>query len=284
MRKASRREIHGSISLVAIALVASCGGGVSAPGLGGGGAAGHARGGAGGSGGSVTGPGGAPGGGACQGPATDCTANAQCCSGRCEPVTGMAGVVQCTNACFADGVACAQALDCCSLGCFNGRCGGGLCKVASEACTQNADCCSNICQAGQCQVDLANRDCRPTGETCTSGSGRGCCTDVCDETVDPKRCKFGTETCRGEGAACTADAQCCRGICDPATHACKTPCTPAGGACTGNATCCSSSCTAGACGTPPTSCTPISGACTSNAQCCSGLCFGGFCEPGFIVG
>ena len=79
----------------------------------------------------------------------------------------------------------------------------GCARSRARACTANADCCSNICQGGQCQVDLANRNCRPTGETCTSGSGRGCCTDVCDETVDPKRCRFGSETCRGEGAACT---------------------------------------------------------------------------------
>jgi hypothetical protein len=43
-------------------------------------------------------------------------------------VTAQASVVQCTNACFADGVACTNALDCCSLGCFGGPCGGGLCK------------------------------------------------------------------------------------------------------------------------------------------------------------
>src|SRR4029077_15764845 len=103
----------------------------------------------------ATGTGGSvgPGGGACQAAARDCTENAQGCSGRCEPVTGQAGVIQCTNACFADGVACTKALDCCSLGCFGGRCGGGLCKVESDACTANSECCSDICQGGQCQVD-----------------------------------------------------------------------------------------------------------------------------------
>ncbi len=155
------------IALLATAFLASCGGGAAAPGLGSS-DGGSGRGGTVGVGGSA---GVGPGGGACQGPATDCTENAQCCSGRCAPVTGQAGVVQCTNACFADGVACTKALDCCSLGCFGGRCGGGLCKVESETCATNGECCSDICQGGECQVDLANRNCRPTGETCTSGSG-----------------------------------------------------------------------------------------------------------------
>src|SRR6185436_13554680 len=123
MHTNSNRGCH-SICLLTIALLASCSGGAAAPGTGPDGGAERGA-----------------GGGACQGPATDCTSNAQCCSGRCEPVTGMSGVIQCTNACFADGVACTKSLDCCSLGCFNGRCGGGLCKVESDACTANAECC-----------------------------------------------------------------------------------------------------------------------------------------------
>src|SRR4029078_8056003 len=101
---------------------------------------------------------------------------------------------------------------------------------------------------------------------------------------DPKRCRFGSETCRGEGAACTTDAQCCRGVCDPTTRASKTRSPAGGGACRRGAACCSSTCTAGSCATPSTSCAPISGACTTSAQCCSGICCGAFCEPGIIVG
>src|SRR5262245_9323346 len=104
MRKAHTSGGTHSICLLGVVLIASCSGGAAAPGLGADGGAGH--GGAVGTGGA--GVGGASGGGipgVCQGPATDCTENAQCCSGRCEPVTGMSGVIQCTNACFADGVA-----------------------------------------------------------------------------------------------------------------------------------------------------------------------------------
>jgi hypothetical protein len=221
--------------------------------------------------------------GQCQAPGTACTANDTCCSGRCAPVTGMAGVVQCTSFCFADGAPCEKALDCCSLGCFGGRCGGGLCKVESESCAADAECCSDICTAGQCQIDRANRDCRPTGETCTSGSGRGCCTDTCDETVDPRRCGFGSETCRAQGVRCTGDAQCCRGVCDTTTRLCRTTCIATGTACSANNDCCTSSCVGGVCAPPGGSCQPVSGSCTNNTQCCSGFCFGGFCDRPFII-
>jgi hypothetical protein len=202
------------------------------------------------SGGSAGGAPGQPGSGPCRGSAAVCAGHGDCCSGRCEPVTGVAET-RCMSACFSDGVACQKALDCCSLGCFNGKCGGGLCKVESESCASNAECCSNICMGGQCQIDLANRNCRPTGETCTSGSGRGCCTDVCDESADPKRCLFGDQTCRAQGAACTANDQCCRGVCDPTTHACRTPCAAVGAACAGGGDCCTATCTAAKCAMPP---------------------------------
>jgi len=148
------RSRHSSICLLGVVVIASCGGGAAAPGLGADGGAGRITVGTAGHGGNVGSPGagGGVGPGACQAAATDCTENTRCCSGRCEPVTGQAGVIQCTNACFADGVACTKALDCCALGCFGGRCGGGLCKVESESCTANADCCSGVCHGGQCKV------------------------------------------------------------------------------------------------------------------------------------
>jgi hypothetical protein len=46
-------------------------------------------------------PGMTGGGGACSGPTTTCTTGSQCCSGRCEPVTGQAGVILCRDACRA---------------------------------------------------------------------------------------------------------------------------------------------------------------------------------------
>ena len=92
---------HAFVSFVAGVVLASCGGAGAVPGIGADGGAGRitiATGGRGapvvtGAGGSVVGGSGS---GACQAAANDCTSNAQCCSGRCEPVTGQAGMVQCT--------------------------------------------------------------------------------------------------------------------------------------------------------------------------------------------
>ncbi len=231
----------------------------------------------------VTGPGKAAG--------ATCTTPDQCLSGRCEPTTGMAGEA-CLSACFADGVACTAALDCCSTGCLNGTC-GGQCTVVGDPCKVNAECCSNVCQAGQCQVDMPNRDCRPTGEDCGKGSGSGCC-NTCNKDG---RCDFGPDTCFAQGVACTTNAQCCRGEC--LSGVCTTPCVAQAGACTANADCCSVSCVAGACQPPPPATgvgggtgvggsTAVGGAapacvltgqsCTANGACCSDFCFGGFCE------
>jgi hypothetical protein len=215
-----------------------------------------------------------------------CATADECQSGRCEPVTGQPTEV-CLSACFSDGVACTRALDCCSTGCLDGKC-GGQCKIVGDGCTSNAECCSNVCQAGECQVDLPNRDCRPTGEDCGKGSGSGCC-NTCNKQTG--RCDFGPDTCFAEGVACTADAACCHGQC--LSGACTTVCVAEAGACTANADCCSVNCVAGTCAPPPSlgaggatgaggnapTCTLTADACTDSAACCSQNCFGGFCEP-----
>ncbi len=219
-----------------------------------------------------------------------CTMPDECASGRCEPVTGQP-MEACLAACFSDGVACTRALDCCSTGCLNGTC-GGQCSVVGDPCKTNAECCSNVCEAGQCQVDMPNRDCRPTGEDCGKGSGSGCC-NTCNKEG---RCDFGPDTCFAQGVACTSTAQCCHGECTGGK--CVTPCVAQAGACTANGDCCSVSCVAGQCAPPPTiggggasgvgggsavgggatTCTLTGDACTDATTCCSGVCFGGFCE------
>jgi hypothetical protein len=229
-----------------------------------------------------------------------CTTPSSCLAGRCEPVTGTAGEV-CLAACFADGAACTRALDCCSTGCFNGKC-GGKCTVEGDSCANNAECCSGVCEGGRCQVDMPNRDCRPTGEDCSSGSGSGCC-NQCDK--ETKRCGFGADTCFAQGVACSNDAQCCRGQC--LNQVCTTPCVAVAGACTAGADCCTAHCSAsGVCEPPPpvlgtggamgvggasssagasaiggapvVTCTLTGDSCANNGQCCSQFCLGGFCE------
>lgn len=224
-----------------------------------------------------------------------CTSPSQCLTGRCEPaVTGTAGEI-CLGACFADGVACTKALDCCSTGCHGGVC-GSLCTLEGESCDADADCCSNICTGGRCDIDRVNRDCRPTGEDCTSGTGRGCCNE-CNE--DTGRCDFGPGTCFGQGVACTAGADCCNGSC--INGVCRTPCVANGGTCMAADECCSFQCSpSGQCappGPPPPTgaggtgvggagtvdggtpvCISVGERCTTAADCCSKSCFGGFCD------
>lgn len=248
---------------------------------------------------------------ACFGPAATCTTGNQCCSGLCEPLTGQAGVIQCRDACRADGVACVDAQDCCNLGCTNGKCGGTICKVESDTCAVNADCCSNLCDAAthQCKIDLANSTCRPTGETCNSGPQKGCCgatpsNDLCDKVdFNPPRCIAPPSLCKGDTATCAADADCCSGHCNAATKTCGTAtCTPTSGACVTGADCCTSSCTNGSCDAPlppppppadggggggvvppvpPGACLAVGSSCATGADCCTSLCLGGFCDiPG----
>src|SRR5437763_1725997 len=76
------------------------------------------------------------------------------------------------------------------------------------------------------EIDLTNTDCRPTGETCNSGPGNGCC-EVCDKTQNPPICIHGAGTCHVNGAGCTKDADCCNGQCLPnnlGMLTCQIPC------------------------------------------------------------
>ncbi|MCA9704661.1 MAG: hypothetical protein KDK70_02290 [Myxococcales bacterium] len=211
----------------------------------------------------------------CEGPGTPCTIDGECCSGSCQPVLGSENMVACTNYCFADGVACDKALDCCSLACNDGVCGGTLCSVESEDCTEDAQCCSDICNTeGQCEVDLGP-GCRPVGEDCNSGGSTTCCSEVCNDQTD--RCDFAEDVCHGLGATCVDDGDCCFGPCNQETGTCVADCLDDGQACGGNAECCSTTCTSGACEPPPGGCTPTGVMCSTNADCCTATCVAGFC-------
>jgi hypothetical protein len=210
----------------------------------------------------------APTAGACGAAGATCTGAAGCCSNRCEPVTGVPRRA-CGAFCVGEGAACTQAQDCCSLGCFGGKCVTRTCTVENEACKSDGECCSNLCREGRCQIDRVNRDCRPTGEDCTSGTGRGCCSNVCNERT--KRCDHAPASCRTSGATCEKDGDCCRGTCDPASRTCKTP-PPAGVDAGGPAAGGMAPLDAGAV------CVPLNGVCAGDAACCSGFCLGGRCD------
>src|SRR5262249_1755122 len=66
--------------------------------------------------------------------------------GAGAPVAGTTGGA-CLAYCLADGAGCTRALDCCSLACNSGACGGNLCKREGDDCTASGECCSNRCGA-----------------------------------------------------------------------------------------------------------------------------------------
>ncbi len=223
----------------------------------------------------------------CSKPEVDCTKSSSCCSGRCVHDTGGSDM-ECSEYCFVDGVACTRAYDCCTLGCFGGICGGDVCHVSGQTCTANAECCSNLCASGKCELDPA-ATCREPGETCSSAAGGGCCYG-CDPAT--QRCQIDPQQCRAQGAPCSSDANCCKGVCMPdatGSYVCQTPCRSDGASCGQDADCCSFNCSGS-----PSTCKPIaSGAidgsatascgatgyrCSAGSQCCSKFCSGGFCD------
>ena len=116
--------------------------------------------------------------GACRGQKATCTANADCCSGHCDP-TGKTCVVLCTAAAGA----CTTGADCCASSCTNGRCDAPIppapppsppdagapivpaldagtahaCDPIGISCTTGATCCSGLCLAGFCDQPVIPR-------------------------------------------------------------------------------------------------------------------------------
>src|SRR5262249_49508142 len=141
----------------------------------------------------------------CRPEGIECETSSVCCSGRCEK-DATESEPTCAEHCFADGKACAKAYDCCSLGCFNGVCGGGICHVNGEACANNAECCSDLCAGGKCAFDTT-QSCHAPGDVCTADPD--CCYG-CDTTKG--RCKNDPGQCRALGAPCGPLAPCCKGV------------------------------------------------------------------------
>jgi hypothetical protein len=70
--------------------------------------------------------------------------------------------------------------------------------------------------------------------------------------------------CGLKGSSCTADQDCCNGLCDASAHYCT--CLPPQASCTQALDCCSNTCGAGTC------CIPTGSPCTTGSDCCSGTC------------
>jgi hypothetical protein len=84
--------------------------------------------------------------------------------------------------------------------------------------------------------------------------------------------------CLDDGAACSAQASCCSGVCDG--QACgRSDCIAAGGGCTTSADCCGgATCMLGACfGFGGEGCAPAGELCVLDSDCCGQLCDSGHC-------
>jgi len=183
-----------------------------------------------------------------------CGAGADCCSGRCEGL-------RCVPAnCGAQGATCGAPGDCCSGMCgTDNKCASGImCKVFGATCANNGECCSSNC---------ANT----AGGACAGTTGCSCAP---------------TTGCKAAGDPCSADNQCCNGLCDrpggatnglcASVGSCRTagePCGLAGF----NGACCSTICLTGP-GDTVARCQFLGGCrvqddlCAFDAECCSGAC------------
>ncbi|MFB6262238.1 MAG: VWA domain-containing protein, partial [Bradymonadaceae bacterium] len=110
------------------------------------------------------------------------------------------------------------------------------CKKEPETCDgQDNDC------DGDTDEGCGQKDCTPKRETCGDDKDNDCDGDI-DE---------GCPVCSLQGEGCNTDAQCCRGVCEPAKKGegkvCTEPCRPLGVACLDDTECCSGSCAGGKC-------------------------------------
>ena len=145
------------------------------------------------------------------------------------------------------------------------------CKRNGKNCTRGTQCCSGNCSGGTCQAQTTTSTststtststtpgCLPNGSQCTEGAlccgaticaNNKCCTPT---AVLPKQ------------NPCTADSECCSGICDSGGHC--VDCRETGGSCAAGEPCCSEQpCTPGG-----TCCGSADATCRDNNDCCQGL-------------
>lgn len=150
--------------------------------------------------------------GACGAPGTPCQTRDICCSHRCEPSGMSMGV--CQPYCRADTAPCTEPLQCCSLSCNNGFCGGPICAKLGDPCMSDAQCCMGHCDTRHvprvCDTfgGQGMQTCRQTGEACGGvDGGSECCSHVCNAMTG--RCDLGGGGCRENSTPCQMDSDCC---------------------------------------------------------------------------
>jgi CXCXC repeat len=179
---------------------------------------------------------------------------------------GISGVAVADDECKPTGKKCRKNKQCCSGNCSGGTC--AACPSGQVLC--GGSCVSNGCPTGQTfNSSTCKCEC-PSGQVLCNGS---CVSTSCPQgqIFDPSSCACVAQ-CLPDTSQCTADAQCCSGICDSRSFpdfcsGCRFP----GGSCAAGETCCDvgsvnpSTCVNGKC------CAPEERPCNANTPCCPGL-------------
>ena len=151
----------------------------------------------------------------------DCTSDAECGSGYCNPATSQCALPACSSV----GDSCSSSAVCCpGLGCKTGQC--AQCAEFAEACQSGGDCCSDQCiippgkQVGVCGAACTTGDCKhdqchaggpldaSNSVDCEPTFNPACVQSICD--VDPYCCCHAwDETCVNEAKTVSA----CTGAC-----------------------------------------------------------------------
>jgi hypothetical protein len=136
------------------------------------------------------------------------------------------------------------------------------CKRNGKNCTRSEQCCSGNCSSGSCQAQTTTTTRTPTTSTSTTTP---------TTTTTPG--------CISEFGLCSANDQCCNGVCGyvaPGGSSRCTGCRAAGGICAAGEPCCdpNATCVNGRC------CTTLSTGCNATTPCCpgDGGCVNGACR------
>ncbi len=115
---------------------------------------------------------------------SDCSADGQCCSGRCEP-----SYFFCSAPCSKEGNFCATDLDCCTGTTCNGQicvaeCSRNLCATSADCCNKNP-CVGGVCRA-ECVPPAAHNPCTPGAPLAAINMATACVKEIC--AADPFCC------------------------------------------------------------------------------------------------
>jgi len=122
---------------------------------------------------------------------------------------------------------------------------------------------------------MVSPSCRDFGQVC--GTGADCCSGLCDPATGT--CVSSINKCTTTGGACQSSTECCSLVCS-AGRCSATSCIADNKACADSASCCGGNCSGGVCQALTKSCLTAGNPCADSAQCCSSLCQGGVCKLG----